>query len=104
MVAMLVTLAVGLTAILGFGIKDGFGQNHYMAAGSVILVSLFVYFLVRVMIYAYDTYATIAVQMKNGQLILTLLEESLVLQARSLIYAAILCVLILIFRFAQANK
>src|ERR1051326_716625 len=47
-VSLLVTVSLGLAALAGLALKDGWGKKFVQKAINPILLSLFIYFLVRV--------------------------------------------------------
>lgn len=104
MVDLVATLAIGLTATVAFGIKDGFGPNEYWNVTTTVLASLFIYFLFRVFFFSYYSNAAIAVQLEQGQIFVAMVEDLLAFQTRSLIYAAIIAALILLSRYAWTQR
>ena len=76
------------------------------SCASLTLSSIFTYFIARVLIYSYDGYAALALQLDTGYFYLTILEQIAVKAARSLAIASALAFAVCGLRvyFAEMSK
>jgi hypothetical protein len=81
-------LAFGLSAIVGFVIRDGFGTRRSIMLVNLSIFCGFAYFICRVFVFGYDCYAAIAVQLDGGFVLLRNLQQLVNLQIRSLALAS----------------
>lgn len=91
-VNMFFGLSLALTAVVGFIIKEGLGSYCIQRGINMVLISIYGYFLVRVIVYAYDIYGMIAIQLEFGYLFSSRIQGLIVIQARSVLICTILAV------------
>ena len=82
-------LAFGLSAIVGFVLRDGFGVRRSTMLVNLSTFCVFAYFICRVFVYGYDCYAAIAVQTDRGFVLLGSLQHLVNIQIRSLALASV---------------
>lgn len=93
-IGYLATLAIALAAIVGFLIKDGFGKIPLQAAGNLVLLTIFSFFLARTFLLAFDGYNMIAIQLREGLLYVSLINDIIFIQAGSLVFATAIAALL----------
>lgn len=98
LVDLYVTLSLGLTALVGFALKDGFGRRAIVEALETLLLSSFVYFLVRLYVYANETFGTIAIQIDSGHLFVSRLDRLFDALGLNLLLAAGFAMVVAILR------
>ena len=103
-VNLLVTLSLGLTALLSFSVKDKIAKGNIICTFIAIATSIYAFFLVRLMIHAYETFSVLAVQFDSGYFFIRNLEPLVVIQAISLLCCTIVYVVILTLVFVDGDS
>jgi len=104
LVGLLVTLSLGLAATIGFAIRDGIGTNPCLRAANPVLIAIFFYFFAQVIVYAYEIYGAIAVQLVNGGFFEGRIEDVLIIVARSVLWLSVIAIAILAMNTLWAKK
>jgi hypothetical protein len=92
-------LAFGVSAVVGFVIKDGFGAGRPIILVNLAIVCAFIYFVCRVFVFGYDCYAAVAVQLDRGFVFLGNLQQIVYHQIRSLAVASVLALALLFVNY-----
>jgi hypothetical protein len=96
-VNLLITISAGLSAVVGFSLRDGLGPSIWPKAINLILISGFAYFLTREFVFAYNIFGAIALQLDRGFLLISRLEEMIFFQANAVLFCAALTMALLIW-------
>lgn len=88
-ISLLTALGLGMAATIGYVIKDGLGNKEIFKALKLLTTATFFYFLIHQLLYTYASYGALAVQLDQGYLFISSIENFISLQARHLICASI---------------
>ena len=86
-VNFLTSLTIALAAVAAFFVKDGFGPCTWKRSTNLILTALVAYLTIRSLMYAYDAYGMIAVQLAEGHFFVSRVQQVISKQAQSLVAA-----------------
>ncbi len=103
-VGLVITIALGLTAVVGFAIRDGLGNSCVVRFLSLAGVCAFVFLITRIFVLGYDCYAAIATQLDRGFYFITRLEQIVLLQAESVVLAALIALLLFFIAILQKRE
>lgn len=87
-IGFLVTVSIALAALAGYAAQDNLSQWDWPRVLTVFLLSIFGFFLTRALVFGYDAYGAIAVQLSFGRLFLDNVNTSIQAMGRSVVWCA----------------
>ncbi len=86
-VGYIVSLTVALAAAAAFLVKDGFGTGAFCKASNIIFAALIASCIIKSLLFAYDAYEMIAIQLSEGYFYLSRVQQVVTSQAQALLIA-----------------
>lgn len=100
----LVTIAFGLAAAVAFSLRNGLGKNSLIRALNASLLGIFMYFLSRTVVLAYDALRIIIVQLDRGHLYLSFLDPVIEKQGNAVFLSALTALILLGLNLATHHE
>lgn len=95
-IGYLVSLTFALAAVVTFLIKDGLGANPLRKAVNLVLSALAALFIVRSLLFAYDAYGMVAIQLSEGYFLISRVHEVISSQARNLLCTLLVAIVLIV--------
>ncbi|MCK3776443.1 hypothetical protein MZK49_06840 [Ensifer sesbaniae] len=89
-VGYITSLTVALAAVAAFLVKDGFGVGAFRKSFNIVLAASVAYYLIKSLLFAYDAYGMIAIQLSEGYFYISRVQQVISSQAQTLLIALVL--------------
>ncbi|WP_034850802.1 hypothetical protein [Sinorhizobium sojae] len=89
-VGYIASLTVALAAVAAFLVKDGFGAGAFQKSCNIVLTASVAYYLIKSLLFAYDAYGMIAIQLSEGYFYISRVQQVISSQAQTLLIALVL--------------
>lgn len=89
-VGYIASLTLTLAAVAAFLVKDGFGAGAFRKSFNIVLAASVAYYLIKSLLFAYDAYGMIAIQLSEGYFYISRVQQVISSQAQTLVIALVL--------------